>query len=231
MSEGLKHVVIYTDGACDPNPGGPGGYGVVLRYGDKRKELSGGFRSTTSNRMEIYAAIAGLEALKTPCKVTLYSDSQYLVNAMTQGWVKRWKQNGWWRNKEEKAANIDLWERLLSLCEIHQVEFVWVRGHAGNPDNERCNELSFMALKRSDLPSDEGYEQRADDEDRKIRITAEGQPCRKCSTPVVKRVPRKTPKREQAYYYEYYFYCPKCHTIYMVEEAKRYFDEPSTALF
>ncbi len=230
MSEELEHVVIYTDGACDPNPGGPGGYGVVLRFGDKRKELSGGFRSTTNNRMELYAAIAGLEALKAKCRVTLYSDSQYLVNAMTQGWVKRWSQNGWWISKKEKAANMDLWKRLLSLCEIHQVAFVWVRGHAGNPDNERCDQLSLMALKRNDLPADKGYEQSADDKCRKISITEEGQPCRDCSTPVVKRVPRKRPKRDQAYYFEYYLHCPKCHTMYLVEEAKRYFEQPSTDL-
>jgi ribonuclease HI len=227
MSDELKQVTIYTDGACDPNPGGPGGYGVVLKYGDKRKELSGGFQSTTNNRMEVYAAIVGLEALKAPCKITLYSDSKYLVDAMTQGWVRRWKQNDWWRNREEKAVNVDLWERLLSLCDIHQIEFVWVKGHAGDHENERCDKLSLEALKREDLLLDEGYEQRPESGG-KTAITYEGQPCRKCATPVIKRIPRKKPKQSQLYYFEYYLYCPKCHTMYMVEAAKRFFEDRST---
>lgn len=155
-----KEVVIYTDGGCDPNPG-RGGYGVVLQYGDRRKELSGGFRLTTNNRMEIYAAIQGLEALKEPCQVTLYSDSEYLVNAMRKGWARRWKARGWMRNSKEKALNPDLWERLLALCEIHQVTFIWVRGHAGDRLNERCDQLSSQALLRSDLPPDEYYEEEA----------------------------------------------------------------------
>jgi ribonuclease HI len=123
MNEEIKEVTLYTDGACEPNPG-PGGWGVVLIYGNHRKELSGGFQLSTNNRMEIIAAIKGLEALKTPCKVTLYSDSEYLVNAMMQGWVCRWQRDNWWRNKEERAANVDLWEKLLDLCNKHQVEFV-----------------------------------------------------------------------------------------------------------
>jgi ribonuclease HI len=225
MSDELKNIEIYTDGACDPNPGGPGGYGAVLIYNGKQKEISGGFCSTTNNRMEIYAAIKGLEALKTACNVTLYSDSKYLVNAMTEGWVKRWKENSWWRNKQEKAVNTDLWEKLLSLCEIHKVEFKWVKGHDGNPLNEKCDYLSVTALKQKDLPVDEGYENRTDDEVQNFKITHEGQACRKCQTPVVKRKPRKKPKSSQMYYFEYYLYCPKCHTMYMVDEAKRYFEE------
>jgi ribonuclease HI len=157
MSDELKPVVIYTDGACQGNPG-TGGYGVVLFYEGRRKELSGGFRLTTNNRMEIYAAIKALEALNQPCKVTLYSDSEYLVNAMTLGWVQRWKANHWKRNKREKASNVDLWERLLALCERHQVEFVWVKGHAGQRENERCDQLSNQASMKQDLPIDEGYE-------------------------------------------------------------------------
>jgi ribonuclease HI len=153
----LKQVTIYTDGGCDPNPG-PGGYGVVLRYAGRRKELCGGFRRTTNNRMEIYAAIRGLEALKEPCQVTLYSDSEYLVKAMTEGWAARWKQRGWMRNSKEPALNPDLWQRLLALCEQHRVTFVWLRGHAGTPENERCDWLSRQALRQPDLPVDEGYE-------------------------------------------------------------------------
>ncbi len=170
--------------------------------------------------MEIFAAIKGLETLKTPCQVTLYSDSKYLVKAMTDGWAKRWKENNWWRNEKEKAINIDLWEKLLALGAIHRVEFKWVKGHVGNYLNEKCDALSTSSLRQKDLPPDEGYENRTEDDTGKI--TVEGQPCRKCSTPVVKHKPRKAPKRGQAYYFEYYLYCPKCETIYMVETAKRY---------
>ncbi|MFH0957279.1 MAG: ribonuclease HI, partial [Pseudomonadota bacterium] len=123
----LKDVTIYTDGCCFGNPGA-GGYGVILRYNNHEKRLSGGFRFTTNNRMEIMAVIIGLSALKERCRVTLYSDSQYVVESMTKGWVARWKANHWWRNKDEKAMNVDLWERLLSLCQQHSVTFLWVKG-------------------------------------------------------------------------------------------------------
>ncbi len=151
-----KQVIIYTDGACLGNPG-PGGYGVVLLYGEHRKELAGGYRLTTNNRMEILAAIKGLEALKSACSVTLYSDSQYLVNAINKGWAQRWKANGWKRNAREKALNPDLWERLLELCSRHDITFVWVRGHANNKENERCDVLSKEAAGRADLKADPGY--------------------------------------------------------------------------
>jgi ribonuclease HI len=153
----LEEVVIYTDGACLGNPG-PGGYGAVLLYGEHRKELSGGFRHTTNNRMEIMAAIAGLRALKVPCVVTLYTDSQYLRDSMMKGWAARWRANGWRRNREEWAVNPDLWDQLLDLCVEHQVEFVWVKGHAGRRENERCDQLSFHAARGADLPPDAGYE-------------------------------------------------------------------------
>ena len=121
MSHQLKHVLVYTDGAYEPNPG-PGGYGIIFNYNGNRKELSGGFTLTTNKRMEIYAAIKALETLKEPCRVTLYSDSQYLVRAMMEGWARRWKVNNWWRTKQERAANVDLWKTVLSLCEIHTNE-------------------------------------------------------------------------------------------------------------
>jgi len=156
----MKHVTLYTDGACSKNPG-PGGYGVVLLYDSHRKELSKGFRKTTNNRMEILAAIAGLEALKEPCRVTLYSDSQYLVNAVEKGWVRRWQANGWMRNKTERAVNPDLWERLLALCSIHQVQFKWLRGHAGHEENDRCDELATSAARGPNLEIDEVYEKLA----------------------------------------------------------------------
>lgn len=154
--EEIKEITIFTDGACDPNPG-PGGYGVVLIYGTHRKELSGGFRLTTNNRMEIYAVIVVLQALREPCKVKVYSDSEYLVKAMTEGWVDRWRTNDWRRRKNARAANCDLWKILLELCEKHQVEFTWVKGHAGNHENERCDQLSVRALQEKELAIDEGF--------------------------------------------------------------------------
>jgi ribonuclease HI len=157
MSE-KPQVTIYTDGACLRNPG-PGGYGVVVLLSDgQRRELSGGFRLTTNNRMEILAAIEGLKLLKQPSKVLLYSDSQYLVNAMQQGWVNRWRANGWMRGKGQPAINPDLWKQLLALCEQHEVTFSWVRGHAGNTENERCDQLSVQAAKSRNLAIDAGYE-------------------------------------------------------------------------
>ena len=153
----MKQVTLYTDGGCINNPG-PGGYGVILIYDAHRKELSQGYRRTTNNRMEILAAIAGLEALKEPCRVTLHSDSQYLVHAIQKGWARRWQANGWKRNAKEKAVNPDLWERLLELCSIHEVEFKWVRGHAGHSENERCDELAKAAARGSALAIDEAYE-------------------------------------------------------------------------
>ena len=163
-SEPAPEVTIYTDGACVGNPG-PGGYGVVLLYGKHRKQLSGGRRLTTSNRMEILAAIVGLEALKKPCKVRLYSDSKYLVKAMAEGWARRWRAHGWvrkqkGRSRREPALNPDLWQRLLDLCEMHDVEFQWVRGHVGHRENEIADQLAMQAAQRPNLPPDRPYEQK-----------------------------------------------------------------------
>ena len=152
-----KHVTIYTDGACIGNPG-PGGYGVVLIYGEHRRELSGGYRRTTNNRMELMGPIKSLEALNQSCRVTLHSDSQYVVEGIEKGWAKRWRGNSWMRNKREQAVNPDLWGRLLDLCETHEVEFRWVRGHAGDVENERCDQLAALAARQTALPVDEGYE-------------------------------------------------------------------------
>jgi ribonuclease HI len=137
----MRHVEIFTDGACSGNPG-PGGFGVILRFGTAEKELSGGEPSTTNNRMELMAAITGLRALKEPCSVTLYSDSQYVVNGITKGWAKKWKANGWRRSNKDPALNPELWDELLTLCERHQVTFQWVRGHNGHAENERCDRLA-----------------------------------------------------------------------------------------
>jgi len=156
LMEAVRHVIVYTDGACVGNPG-PGGYGVVLLYQDEREELSGGYRHTTNNRMEIMAAIVGLETLKERCQVTLHSDSEYLVKAMSGGWAQRWRANRWKRNKRESALNPDLWEKLLQLCEGHEVEFRWVKGHARSRENIRCDELAMQAARQPDLPIDVGY--------------------------------------------------------------------------
>ena len=152
-----RRVEIYTDGSCLGNPG-PGGYGVVLLHGENRRELSGGFRLTTNNRMEMLAVIKGLEALKEKCDVTLYSDSKYVVDAVTKGWAQRWRANGWMRNRKERAINPDLWELMLPLCQQHEVEFRWVKGHAGVPENERCDRLAVAAAQQPDLPADSGYD-------------------------------------------------------------------------
>jgi ribonuclease HI len=153
----LKRVILYTDGACLGNPG-PGGFGAVLLCDGERRELSAGFRLTTNNRMELMAAIAGLEILPDRCAVTIRTDSQYVVNSVVKGWAKRWRENRWMRNREEPAVNADLWERLLELCAQHEVQFEWIRGHAGDEENERCDWLAATAATGTHLPSDAGYE-------------------------------------------------------------------------
>ena len=144
----MKDVVIYTDGACTGNPG-PGGYGVVLLHGKARKELSSGFRLTTNNRMEMWGCIAGMTALKEPCNVTLYSDSRYVVDAITKDWIDKWQKNNWRRKNDGKwrdVLNVDLWLQIVALCDKHRVRFEWVRGHDGNEGNERCDELARNAI-------------------------------------------------------------------------------------
>ncbi|MEE0958038.1 MAG: ribonuclease HI [Ruminococcus sp.] len=143
----MKQVEIFTDGACSGNPG-PGGWGAVLRYNGREKELSGGESNTTNNRMELSAVIFALKALKEPCKVILYSDSQYVCNALKLGWAKKWQSQGWMRNKKDPALNPELWEELLRLCDIHDVEVNWVKGHAGHPENERCDRLAVAAAQK-----------------------------------------------------------------------------------
>ena len=150
----MKLVEIYTDGACSGNPG-PGGYGVILKSGENIRELSAGYKDTTNNRMELRAVIAGLQALKEKCRVKIYSDSKYIVDAVRNGWAERWQANNWYRNKKEKALNPDLWNELLNLIGNHQVEFIWVRGHAGHPENERCDELAVTATTGKILLDDE----------------------------------------------------------------------------
>ena len=152
-------VTIYTDGSARGNPDGPGGYGTILSYIDSNgmehlREYSQGYKKTTNNRMELLAAIIGLEALIKPCDVTLYSDSQYLVKAFNDKWLEGWIKKGWKRGKNEPVKNVDLWKRLLKAMEPHHVEFVWVKGHAGHPQNERCDELATTAADSEDLLDD-----------------------------------------------------------------------------
>lgn len=136
-------VEIFTDGACSGNPG-PGGYGAILRVGEHVKEISGGEPNTTNNRMELMGAIAALSALKYPCDVVLTTDSKYVVDSVTKGWAKKWRSNNWIKSDKKPALNADLWEKLLDLLEVHNVQFLWVKGHAGHPENERCDALAVM---------------------------------------------------------------------------------------
>ncbi|MCB9878252.1 MAG: ribonuclease HI [Planctomycetes bacterium] len=150
-------VTIYSDGACLGNPG-RGGYGTVLLWGDKRKELAKGYRRTTNNRMELLGAIVGLEALTRACRVTLWSDSTYVVHAMTKGWLDGWQKRGWRTASKEPVKNRDLWERLLRAAERHEVDWQWVRGHSGEPENERCDELAVAAANGVELLDDAGFD-------------------------------------------------------------------------
>ncbi len=153
-------VTMYTDGAARGNPNGPGGYGTILQYVDSKgqvhmREYSAGYEKTTNNRMEMMAVIAGLEALNRPCEVDVYSDSQYVVNAFNQHWIEGWKKRGWKRSGNKPVLNMDLWQRMLKAMEQHQVRFHWVKGHAGHPENERCDFLATSAADGTDLLIDE----------------------------------------------------------------------------
>lgn len=153
----MKKVNIYTDGACSGNPG-RGGFGAILMYGKYRKECSGGFAQTTNNRMEIYAAIIALEALREPCEVTLFSDSKYLVDAVSKHWLSAWERRGWKRQNNDPVLNVDLWQKLMSLLATHKVTFRWVKGHAENEFNNRCDELARNAIcAGGELPEDTGF--------------------------------------------------------------------------
>lgn len=153
----LPTVIIYTDGACKGNPG-PGGYAAILLAGGKRKEISGGYRRTTNNRMELMAVIAGLSALKKKCQVVLYTDSQYVAKGITLGWAKGWRARGWRKGDKSPVVNPDLWAKLLELLDQHHVTIEWVKGHAGNEENEVADRLSVAQAMRQDLPADPGFE-------------------------------------------------------------------------
>lgn len=149
----MSEVTIYTDGSCLGNPG-PGGWAAVLLCGETRKELAGGYAGTTNNRMELRAVIEALSALTRPCRVTLHTDSQYVRNALTKGWLDGWQKNGWKTAAKKPVKNQDLWQKLLPLTQQHQVDFRWVRGHAGDPENERCDVLARTEAGKPGLPKD-----------------------------------------------------------------------------
>lgn len=160
MSNGVKTpclaVTIHTDGACLGNPG-PGGYGAVMELGEERRELSGGRKLTTNNRMELLAVIEALEALESPCEVTIITDSRYVHDAIEKRWLASWQKKGWLNAEKKPVKNQDLWRRLLPFLTTHKIKFNWVRGHTGNPDNERCDVLAKTAANSRNLPADEGY--------------------------------------------------------------------------
>lgn len=156
----MQEVRLFSDGSARGNPDGPGGYGTVLQFRDARgelheKELSQGYRRTTNNRMELLGCIAGFEALNHPCEVQVYSDSRYLVDAFNQHWIENWIRNDWKRGKSGEVKNIDLWKRLLRAIEPHRVSFHWIKGHAGHPENERCDRLATSAADSDELMEDE----------------------------------------------------------------------------
>lgn len=155
----MKKIDIYTDGACTGNPG-KGGYGAVLIYNNVEKEISGGYRLTTNNRMELIAAIEALRIVKEPCDITLYSDSKYLTDAINKGWLLNWKNNGWRKSDKKAVLNVDLWEELLTLMERHSISFVWVKGHAGTKYNERCDFLAVDAYTNNAVNLDLEYEEK-----------------------------------------------------------------------
>lgn len=143
----MKKVELFTDGACSGNPG-PGGYGAILRYNGVEKEISGGEESTTNNRMELSAVIMGLEALKEPCEVTVVTDSKYFSDAILKGWLQSWQKKGWKKADGKPVLNVDLWERLVPLLQIHNVSTEWIKGHAGHPENERCDKMAVEESKK-----------------------------------------------------------------------------------
>ena len=238
MKDRRPEVTLFTDGAAEPNPG-PGGYGIVLLFGEHRKELSAGFELTTNNRMELLAVVVGLEQLKRSCEVTVYSDSRYVVNAVEKGSVMRWRASDWQRTKTEKVKNVDLWKRFLAAYEQHSVSLKWVPGHQGVEENERCDQLASEAARSKDRATDDGYEpsaaasstNRPTSGRSKITHTEPGEPCRACGTPLVRRTPKqKQRKPGQTYYFEWYLSCPGCRAMYMVEAAKRQYPD-SGSLF
>lgn len=239
----IPEIELYSDGGAEPNPG-KGGFGVILSYKGRRKEFSQGYMLTTNNRMELMGVIHGLERLKTKSIVTVFTDSKYVIDGINKGWAEKWKSKNWFRAPTKKAVNYDLWDKLLSLIsQQHEVKFNWVKGHAGHLENERCDLLAELALNGESLLEDAGYLPVDELEESqlggvvtknfsRIKITNEGDCCRKCNTKVIKRQTKKHNfKPDQTYYFEYHLYCPECGTMYMVEEAKRQIENGNPGLF
>lgn len=230
MTKEIPDIELFTDGGAEPNPG-KGGFGVILKHKDKQKELFAGYEFTTNNRMELMAVIIGLEKIKTEAKVTVYSDSKYVVDGIVKGWAINWKKNKWVKKKGNLVLNKDLWERLLNVIEKHKVEFNWVKGHAGHIENERCDFLANQGINLKDKIKDQGYLDYLDNiEDyQEKKLEKVGDLCRKCNTPTIKKIPKKRKIiKNQSYYYEYYLYCPNCKAMYMVEDAKRHLPDENT---
>jgi len=228
-------IHIFSDGWANPNPW-PGWYGVILRCGDHQKDISAWFKKTTNNRMEIRGVIAWLQSLKKPSVVVITTDSQYTINGIQKWWAKKWKANNWFRTGSQKAQNWDLWEILLSEIEKHSVTFKWIKWHTGHFENEMCDELATLAMKRSDLWVDLWYiETPVSSQTSLISWSKKNtsktaslpwekiwQSCKKCGAELEKKIPKHTKKTlEKKYYYAYYHNCPSCKTNYMLEEAKR----------
>ncbi len=232
-----KHYEIFTDGSSSGNPG-PGGWAALIRVDGKTREMSGGFRRTTNNRMELLAAIQALDTVVDADEIDLYSDSRYLVESVTKGWVKNWQKKGWVRAQNQPVPNTDLWKWLLGLLQRKTVHFHWVEGHAGHPENERADRLAVIAGSKPNLPVDEGYDLKpAKSIQPNLFQTqppqtvaqaatvpgepAEGRPCRKCGAKLVRKVPAAKRTPGQKYYYAYYFACPQCGTNYFTKAARR----------
>ncbi|MFY0712770.1 ribonuclease HI [Seonamhaeicola sp. NFXS20] len=229
----IPEIELFTDGGAEPNSG-KGGFGVILSYKGRKKEFFEGYELTTNNRMELMAVIFGLEKIKVKAKVTVYSDSKYVVDGIVKGWAENWEQNNWIRKKGNLVLNKDLWERLLNVIDKHEVEFNWVKGHAGHLENERCDALANKGINAANKIKDEGYLDYLDNiEDyQEKKLEKEGDLCRKCNTPTIKKTPKKRKvKKNQIYYYEYYLYCPNCKAMYMVEDAKREVSDNNNTLF
>jgi len=243
-NEIIPEVNLYSDGGAEPNPG-KGGFGVIMSYKGIKREFSQGYELTTNNRMELMGVIYGLEKLKTKSVVNVFTDSRYVIDGIEKGWAERWRSKNWYRTKNEKAINYDLWDRLLNLISAQQkVTFNWIKGHAGHLENERCDELALAALNGDNLQIDKGYQptQIKNDEftegdyikpsERKIKVNKSGDPCRKCGTSVVKKpTKKKEAKPGQTYYYEYFLLCPSCKTMYFLEDAKRDITNQENSLF
>ncbi len=229
----VPNIELFTDGGAEPNPG-KGGFGTILKHKGRQKEFFGGYELTTNNRMELMAVIFGLEKIKTKAKVTVYSDSRYVIDGIEKGWAVRWRQNNWIRKKNAYALNKDLWKRLLEVIEKHDVTFNWVKGHAGHLENERCDYLANLGINSDNKIKDEGYIDYLENiEDYKENnIQNEGDLCKKCNVPTQKKVPKKRKiKKNQTFYFEYYMFCPNCKTRYTVEAARREVSNNDNTLF